>query len=162
MCLFSIYSWLRQVHRGIRWLRGWSCRGWSCFPHFLMEVPGKAWSPGPSVPYSENGPTVQALRSLRVKRLPFACCISIVHIFLMSLLYPRGCSSVVPFKAITAAVWSCRGWLMILKEMVKFAKLQIPPEVFGPDWPNTRGTCVTRVKEIPPWLRQCKMLLSHQ
>lgn len=40
MCLFSLYSWLRQVRRGIRWLRGWSCS-----PHFLMEVPGKVWSP---------------------------------------------------------------------------------------------------------------------
>lgn len=161
MCLFSLYSRLRQVHRGIWWLRGWSC-----LPRFLMEVPEKREAPcgsdGPSVPYSENGPTVQALWSLRVKSLPSACYISIVYIFLMSLLYTRGCSSVVPFKATTAAVWSCRGWLMLLEEIVKFAKLQIPPEVFRPDWPNTAGICVTHVKEIPPWLQQCKMLFSHQ
>lgn len=51
---------------------------------------------------------------------------------------------------------------MLLKEMVKFAKVQIPSEVFRPDWPNVRGACVTHVKEIPSRLRQCKMLFSHQ
>lgn len=65
------------------------------------------------------------------------------------------------FKAVTGAVWSWREWLMLLKEMVKFAKVQIAPEVFRPDCPNVRGTCVTR-KGIPSQLRQRKVLFAHQ
>lgn len=37
--------------------------------------------------------------------------------------------------------------LMLPKEMVKFAKVQIPPELFKPEWPNMRGICVTRHRD---------------
>lgn len=35
---------------------------------------------------------------------------------------------------------------MLPKEII-FAKVQIPPEIFKPDWPNMRGICVTRHRD---------------
>lgn len=72
--------------------------------------------------------------------------------------YSRGCSAMMQFTASLASEQK----LMLPKEMVKFAKVQIPPELFKPEWPNMRGICVTHVTEIPSWLRQCMMLFSYQ
>ena len=163
MCLFSLYSWLRQVHWGISW-----ARGWSCLPHFPKEVPGRACSPvlepwpqRPSQWKRTNSSSIAVLEGEK----SFFCLL-----YFNSLCFPNRfavhkrmfISDAVQSRSSTAAVWSRREWLILQKEMVKFAKLQIPPELFRPDWPNMRGICVTHVKGIPSWLRQCKMLFFHQ